>query len=198
MQDFWNERYAGEDYAYGKSPNAYFKSVIDDLPPGKMLMPGAGEGRDAVYAAQLGWQVDAFDFSAAGQAKALKLATDANVSINFQVLNVADFAPPQQVYDFVALIFFHLPSVLRRPFHQKVAQTLRPGGYVLLEAFSPEQLPRDSGGPKNRDMLMSKADVKAEFSELQMISLEAPEIELDEGAYHQGLASVIRFLGQKK
>ena len=75
-EQFWNERYAQKEYVYGKAPNAFFKSVIDQLKPGRLLVPGAGEGRDAVYAATLGWQVDAFDSSETGREKALSLAQE--------------------------------------------------------------------------------------------------------------------------
>lgn len=197
MQDFWNERYGQTDYVYGKTPNAYFKSVIDGLPAGKMLVPGAGEGRDAVYAATQGWLVDAFDFSAAGREKALQLASEVNVSINFEVQNAADFDPTRRAYDCIALIFFHLPADLRQAFHKKVVQALRPGGVVVLEAFTPDQLANDSGGPKNPDMLMRKADVEAEFPELRVLKLEELETKLDEGPYHRGKAAVVRFFGMK-
>ena len=72
MKDFWNQRYAADEYAYGTAPNAFFKAVLDPLPPGRILLPAEGEGRNAVYAAKLGWEVVAFDQSEGGQKKAMK------------------------------------------------------------------------------------------------------------------------------
>ncbi|MDR0660939.1 MAG: hypothetical protein LBG19_09115 [Prevotellaceae bacterium] len=67
ITDFWNDRYAQSGYIYGDEPNLFFKHVISSLQPGSVLIPAAGEGRDAVYAALLGWEVDAFDLSSEGQ-----------------------------------------------------------------------------------------------------------------------------------
>ncbi len=83
MKDFWNERYAAREYVYGKKPNQYFKKNIDGLTPVKILLPCKGEGRNAVYAAQKGWDVEAIDFSVEGKKKALSLALKNNVSINY-------------------------------------------------------------------------------------------------------------------
>lgn len=74
MQDFWNERYNREEYVYGEAPNEYFRQQLQTLTPGSILMPLEGEGRNGVYAAGLGWQVDAFDMSTEGKRKALQLA----------------------------------------------------------------------------------------------------------------------------
>ena len=62
MKEFWNERYSQEAYAYGTEPNAFFKSRIDQLSPGKLLLPAEGEGRNAVYAATKGFEVSAYDW----------------------------------------------------------------------------------------------------------------------------------------
>ncbi len=81
--DFWNERYSSDEYIFGANPNEYFKSKIAELKPGRILVPAAGEGRDAVYVATLGWEVMSFDLSEIGKAKALKLAVLQNVNIDY-------------------------------------------------------------------------------------------------------------------
>ena len=86
MKDMWEERYAADEYAYGEEPNAFFKACLDRLPAaGRLLLPGEGEGRNAVYAARQGWKVDAFDFSAAGRERALRLAERYGVHIDYEV-----------------------------------------------------------------------------------------------------------------
>lgn len=197
MQDFWNARYSESGYAYGTRPNTYFKSVIDTLPPGRLLVPGAGEGRDAVYAATLGWQVDAFDLSSAGREKALRLAADNQVQVNYTVQNAADFQALSDTYDLIAMIFFHLPQPLRGQLAPLLVQSLRPGGLVLLEAFTPRQLQYDSGGPKTAELLLTASQVQADFPDLQVLECRELDTELDEGPYHRGMAAVVRYLGRK-
>ena len=70
----WDQRYSEQPYAYGTAPNAFVKASLDTQKPGKILFAAEGEGRNAVYAAQQGWEVEAFDLSAAGRDKALALA----------------------------------------------------------------------------------------------------------------------------
>ena len=115
MANFWDERYAAEEYVYGKAPNRFFKSVLDTLPAGKLLVPGAGEGRDAVYAAQLGWQVNAFDASVQGRLKALGLASLQNVQIDFEVLDAANFNPAPASYDSGPYLFSFTACIKGKP-----------------------------------------------------------------------------------
>ncbi len=197
MSNFWDERYAKEEYAYGKEPNAYFKLVIDKLPAGQLLVPGAGEGRDAVYAAKLGWDVLAFDQSAQGREKALRLAAEQNVTIQYDLMDVADFITTPESFDAVALIYFHLPERLRTDFHNKITGCLRPDGAIILEAFNPKQLQNTSGGPKEASMLITSALLQDEFADLSIKNNEEIEVSLNEGQFHFGKADVVRFLATK-
>ena len=194
--EFWNQRYAEEAYAYGTHPNAYFKSVLDSLPPGRLLVPGAGEGRDAVFAAACGWQVLAFDQSEEGRRKALQLASQQGVVIAFDVSDAADYAPIGS-FDAIALIFFHLPSPLRASFHQRVVEWLRPGGHLILEAFTPQQLQYKSGGPRDAALLMTPNMLQQDFTGLDIVENTELITQLEEGDYHRGPAAVVRFHGIK-
>jgi SAM-dependent methyltransferase len=196
MQHFWNERYSEDGYAYGTGPNAYFKSIIDTLPPGRLLVPGAGEGRDAVYAATLGWEVDAFDLSSAGRDKALLLAAEKSVSIHYEVLDAADYTERPNTYDLIACVFFHLPSALRRQLNARLMHSLRPGGQIVVEAFTPDQLQYSSGGPKEISLLINADDLRIDFEALDTLECHELVTVLDEGLYHQGAAAVARFRGQ--
>jgi len=90
MSQFWDERYGTENYVYGKEPNAFFSAQMERTEPGNMLLPGEGEGRNAVYAALKGWKVEAFDQSRVGQSKALNLASEMGVEINYKVCRLED------------------------------------------------------------------------------------------------------------
>ena len=197
MSQFWDERYRSEVYVYGKEPNAFFSTHLERTVPGQLLLPGEGEGRNAVYAAMKGWAVDAFDQSSAGQSKALALASELHVKINYRVCQMEDFSFLENHYDAVGLMYFHTDPVAREHLHRKVFETLKPGGILILEAFHKEQLNNNTGGPKSLDMLFDEETLSSDFALFETLFLEKQETVLNEGPFHQGAASVIRFLGKK-
>ena len=198
MKDLWEQRYAADEYAYGEEPNAFFKACLDRLPaPGRLLLPGEGEGRNAVYAARRGWKIDAFDFSTAGRDKALRLAQRHGVHINYEVADYESARIEPEAYDAVALIFTHKPESIRRPVHRQLASALKPGGQLFLEAYSKDQLTYGTGGPPNEQFLYTLEDLREDFSELEIIELEKVEAEIYEGRYHTGLASVVRLFARR-
>jgi SAM-dependent methyltransferase len=196
MTNFWNDRYSQEEYAYGTAPNAFFKEIIDPLTPGKILVPGAGEGRDAVYAAKLGWEVYAFDLSTEGRKKALLIAEKQNVDIHYEIRDAADFPFSDAKFDAVAMIFFHLPPGLRQGFHKKLPDMLNPGGVIIIEAFDPRQINNSSGGPREISLLYTAEMLRSDFPNLTEIINSENETELNEGLYHIGKADVVRYVGK--
>ena len=197
MQSFWNTRYSQPTYAYGTQPNEFFKEFLGKLQPGRLLLPAEGEGRNAVYAAQQGWAVDAFDFSEAARQKALQLAGAACLDIRYDISTVQDFTAPANTYDLIGLIYAHLPSTERRAFHRRLITYLRPSGYIVLEAFHKEQLGRESGGPQNPDMLYSRTDLLEDFDGMDILTIEESYTELREGPFHHGSACVVRLIARK-
>ncbi len=183
--------------AYGSEPNVFFREQLQELKPGKLLLPAEGEGRNAVHAALKGWQVAAFDFSEAGYKKATALAEQRGVTIDYQVTDAAQFACEPESMDAVALIYAHFPPALRQEMHQKVITWLKPGGTVILEAFHPKQLAYNSGGPKDEGMLYTAEMLQKDFSQLTIQMLEEEEIQLNEGLYHIGAGYVTRMIAQK-
>jgi len=198
MNNFWNERYSQEQMTYGTEPNVFFREQLQSLEPGKLLLPAEGEGRNAVYAALKGWQVLAFDFSEAGYKKAMALAEQRGVTINYQIIDAAQFACEPESMDAVALIYAHFPPVLRLEMHQKVITWLKPGGTVILEAFHPKQLAYNSGGPKDENMLYTAEMLQKDFSQLTIQMLEEVEIQLNEGLYHIGAGYATRMVAKKQ
>jgi SAM-dependent methyltransferase len=196
--DFWNERYSSEGYVYGENPNRFLKEQLEKIAaPGKLLLPGEGEGRNAVYAAKLGWQVDAYDQSTAGKLKAIKLADKNNVKINYHITDLLEFTPLEDNYDAIAIIYVHLKKDYRKAFNQKLIQTLKLSWKIILELFSKEQLGKTSGGPQDLDMLYSIDEIKKDFGILKAIILKEETINIEEGEKHRGEASVISFVGEK-
>lgn len=193
---FWDQRYAENETVYGLEPNRFFKAFIDTHQPGSILLPAEGEGRNAVYAASKGWQVDAFDFSPVAREKALKRAKESGVTINYYTMKAEEFRAGK-LYDAVALIYAHLPEAVRRGFHQEVYKSLRSGGYMVLEAFAKEQIHNASGGPKDPALLYDAPTICTDFQFLHMLSCGQKTILLAEGSFHQGKADVLQMIGQK-
>lgn len=195
--EYWNARYSEEGFAYGQTPNEFFKEEIDKLPVGKILFPCEGEGRNAAYAAALGWKVEAFDISEVGKQKAINLAASFNAKINYEICNVADANFEDNTFDAVVLIYSHLPETLRIELHGKIKNWLKPGGVVILEAYNPLQLNNNSGGPKDIQMLYSIETLMSDFHGMLFEIFEEKQVELNEGKYHIGIADVVRFVGRK-
>lgn len=199
----WDVRYRNPDFAYGKNPNVFFKEQIEKLKPAAILLPADGEARNGVYAAQLGWQVTSLDLSIEAKNKALQLAAERNVAIDYIVedLEHLDFA--QSSFDVIALIYAHFSAGKKKLLHKKLSDWLKPGGTLIFEAFSKEHLALVNsdpkvGGPRDIAMLFSKDELLDDFRQYEVEILEETEILLEEGIYHNGKGSVIRFLGRKK
>jgi SAM-dependent methyltransferase len=198
MKNFWNERYSEKEFVYGEDPNEFFAEQLSKLQAGMMILPAEGEGRNAVYAASLGWKVSAFDTSDAGKSKALLLADKKGVTIDYKVDDAVSIFYPDNSAEVVAFIFAHFPPVVRNKIHQKAIQWLKPGGKIILEAFNPNQLNNQSGGPKELAMLYTEEMISNDFENLDIELLQAVQKPLNEGQYHEGMADVIQFVGTKK
>ena len=196
MQAFWDKRYDQHTTVYGYQPNAYFKSKLDILTPSNLLLPAEGEGRNAVYAASIGWEVDAFDYSLVAKAKALSLAATKGVSITYFSKDISEFIPTKQ-YGAIGLIYVHLSDDARIAFHRKLVNALLPGGVLILEAFSKAQLQHTSGGPKSINQLYSIDELTADFSDLEILEAVEMAVDLDEGIFHKGKANVVRVYARK-
>lgn len=197
MKDFWEERYSSSIFVYGESPNEFFAETLNKLTPGKIILPCDGEGRNSVFAAKTGWDTHAFDISGAGMTKALLLANKVGVEFDFQVADALLITYPENTADVVALVYAHLPVLIRQALHEKVISWLKPGGKLILEAFNPLQLNNESGGPKSIDMLYTKDMLNIDFSALRINYIEDVEIELSEGDFHKGKSNVIRLIATK-
>ena len=195
--DFWDQRFSEEGYAYGEAPNVFLQQQLPALLPGRILFPAEGQGRNAVYAAELGWDVVAFDPSRTGREKALALAADRGVSITYQLADFEAFYAHPETFDCIALIYAHMAPVTRQVYHRKFLGMLKKGGTLILEGFSKRQLGKSSGGPQDLGMLFSEKALREDFAGMSSLMLESLDITLSEGKYHQGPGSVIRAIGVK-
>lgn len=197
MKEFWDTRFASSEYKYGTKPNIFFRSTLDKLQPGKLLLPGEGEGRNAVYAARYGWEVMALDYSIEGRKKAMQLARAENVHIDYYHDDILHFVYPENTFDAAALIFVHLPPKETRQLFKMIRDSLKPGGIFFGQLYSKEQLMYGSGGPKNENMLYSEQEILSYSGSLQKKLFRKHEKIIHEGDMHHGKASVIDFVFQK-
>ena len=197
--DFWDARYAASAAAYGLDPNDFLASVADRLPVGRTLCLAEGQGRNAVFLAQQGHDVLAVDQSAVGLEQAQALAESRGVRLGVEAVDLGAFALGVGRWDCVVSVFAHTPPEVRRRVHRAVAAALRPGGAFVLEAYTPAQTARGTGGPGPgaEDIAMTAAGLADELAGLRVEVLRETEREVNEGAYHTGAASVVQMLAWK-
>ena len=197
MKAMWDERYQSKEYQYGINPNDFFAEQIAQFPIGRILIPAAGEGRDAVYAAKLGWEVYAFDLSEQGKSKAMKLARDQQVELHYVCADALQMEFPTESFDLIMSTYFHTPPDVRTKVHDQFINWLKPGATLLIEGFNKRQLAYTSGGPKNIEWLFDTPMLASDFKSLAIQVNQEIQRTLNEGPLHQGLAEVIQFKGIK-
>jgi SAM-dependent methyltransferase len=196
---FWNERYAGDDLVYGAAPNDFLAQMADRLPPrGHALDIGAGEGRNALFLASLGLDVLAVDQSEVGMRKAERHARERGLTLRTQAVDLNDFNAEPGSFDVISSIFVHLPTALRAAVHGRVRSWLKPGGWFILEAYAPDQIERDTGGPEDPSRLASLETIVSELDGLEFEHQAALVRDVIEGRAHGGEASVVQVLARKR
>ncbi|MFO8099788.1 MAG: class I SAM-dependent methyltransferase [Salinibacter sp.] len=197
--NFWNDRFAAEEYIYGTPPNAFVRRAAETWlsDPQDVLALGAGEGRNAVFLAQQGHAVTALDYAAEGLRKTARLAAEANVDLNTLRADVREWVP-DRTWDAVVTTFLHLSPAERPALYDLIRQCLPPGGHLVAEWFRPEQRTEGytSGGPPDADMMVTPDELRRHFSGDGIEHLEVAEPTLDEGM-HQGPGATVRFVWRR-
>ena len=195
---FWNERYGGAGYVYGTAPNDFLVSVAAEIPAGPVLCLAEGEGRNAIFLAARGHAVTAVDQSEAGLAKARALAEARGVPLATVTADLAEFEIVPQSWAGIVAIFMHLPPTLRRAVLARAAAGLRPGGVFVMEAYTPAQLGRGTGGPRDVALLPTLAELRAELGDLDWLIARELERDVREGTGHTGAAAVVQVLARRR
>lgn len=194
---FWNDRYRTAQFIYGTEANTFLVENIHLLQD-PVLSLAEGEGRNAVFMAQRGFQVLGVDCSKVGLEKAQALAKSRGVMITTEVADLADYQPKENHFGSVVSISAHLPGSIRRRLYPLIEKSLKPNGIVLLEAYSENQLSRNTGGPKDIDMLMSVEKLRKEFPNLKPVLIREIDREVNEGEGHTGMASVVQYIARNE
>ncbi|WP_367110010.1 class I SAM-dependent methyltransferase [uncultured Psychrobacter sp.] len=197
----WNERYSTVEYIFGTEPNDFLKEQYQHIPVGgRVLCLAEGEGRNAVFLAEQGYDVTAIDLSEVGLNKALKLASKRGVEIKTQVADLADYQFGAQKWDAIVSIWAHMPETVRQYVHAQIGPALKPNGVFIVEAYTEQQLAMDAvGGPPatQKQRFNSLVNLRAELSELEEIVGVEKQRMISEGTDHQGLSAVVQFVGRK-
>jgi 2-polyprenyl-3-methyl-5-hydroxy-6-metoxy-1,4-benzoquinol methylase len=192
-RETWDARFDRDDYIFGTAPNAFLAAQRARLAPGQRALAVAdGEGRNSVWLAQQGLVATAFDIAPRGVAKARALAARAGVTVDLHVAAVEQWDWTPAAYDVVVAIFvqFAAPPVRERMFAGMLA-TLRPGGLLLLQGYTPRQLDYRTGGPPNADHLYTPRLLRAAFAAHEIVELREHDEVLSEGTQHAGLSALI-------
>ncbi|MEO8858687.1 MAG: class I SAM-dependent methyltransferase [Burkholderiaceae bacterium] len=196
----WNRRYEGESYHFGTEPNVWLREHAQAWKAGqRVLCVADGEGRNSVWLARQGLVVDAFDIAENGIAKARRLAAEHQVSVHFERNDCDGFAWPRDSYDGVAAIFVQFADpALRERMFRNMQRSLKPGGTLLLQGYTPQQLVYKTGGPPELSHLYTEAMLRQAFADLDIVELTEYEAELAEGARHKGRSALIGMVARRR
>lgn len=194
---FWDQRYESVRYAYGTEPNEFLVEVVAQIPEGPVLCLASGEGRNAVYLAQQGHEVTAVDLSSVGLEKTKRLAAERGVSVWTTHADLAEYVIEPGAWAGIVAIFAHMPPPIRRRMHRGVVEGLRPGGVLVLEAYTADQLAHRTGGPPVRELLFGLDELREELDGLDFVHAEEIVRHIEEGEFHRGTSAVVQVMGVK-
>ena len=196
----WNRRFAEDGYLFGTAPNEWLRDHAAVWKPGEhVLCVADGEGRNSVWLAGLGLRVDAFDIAEAGVAKAQRLAADHGVAVNFMVADCDAFDWPRQAYDGVAAIFIQFADpAMRERLFARIVQSLRRGGTLVLQGYTPRQLEYRTGGPPVASHLYTEELLRSAFADLDILTLSEYDADIAEGSGHRGMSALMGLVARRR
>jgi SAM-dependent methyltransferase len=165
----WDERYRADELIWKVEPNRFLVEEVAGLVPGRALDLACGEGRNALWLAERGWQVTAVDFSAVGLEKARRLASERDLQLLLVEADVLEWAPPAASFDLVIVMYLHLPATARGRALQVAASGLAPGATLLIVGHDSTNLLEGVGGPQDPAVLFSPQDIVGDLDGLEIV-----------------------------
>jgi SAM-dependent methyltransferase len=196
-RDRWDERYDQDDYFYGTEPNDFLREAASFITGSDVISIADGEGRNGVFLSEQGYKVTSMDGSEVAGRKARALAADRGVRLAVERGDLQSYDLGSERWDAIVSIFVHFPSDERRALHRRIVTALRPGGVVILEAYTPEQLAYGTGGPSSEEYLMKLADLESDFRGLRLEVAREVVRDVIEGDGHRGTSAVVQLVGRK-
>lgn len=198
-ESFWNEKLSGEEYHFGRLPNVFLQHAAKGFHASSTILCVAdGEGRNSTWLAQQGHQVTAFDISSVGLSKARRLSEACGVQVDYQRSSIEEWHWEAARYDVVAAIFIQFATpITRRWLWGQIHQTLKPGGLLVLQGYTPAQLALRTGGPSNPEHLYTKVLLEDELSAFSRLDCSEYEQVLQEGPGHNGRSALMRAVARK-
>jgi cyclopropane fatty-acyl-phospholipid synthase-like methyltransferase len=198
-RETWDARFSSDEYIFGTEPNVWLAQHADLFKPGmRVLAVADGEGRNSVWMAQQGLQVDAFDISPVGIEKAKKLAQQEGVDVNFSIHSIEDYPWTTGDYDAVVAIFIQFADPdTRATLFKRMKSALKPDGVILLQGYTPKQLEYKTGGPPNLSHLYTEELLQDAFGDLDVSELTSYEQVLTEGTQHHGQSALIGLVARR-
>jgi SAM-dependent methyltransferase len=194
----WESRFSTVNYLFGEEPNQFLKDQKEYFQNGHALSIADGEGRNSVWLAKLGLEVDAFDFSKTAIQKANILAQKNQVSVNFTCSSWQDFSWEAAKYDYVVGIFFQFANPEKRlKLFQKMIQTLKVGGLLIIQGYGKDQLLYKTGGPGELDHLYDESLIRDLLPHFEFLELKTYVATISEGTGHAGISSLVGVVARK-
>lgn len=197
----WNRRYGQDDYLFGTAPNGWLAEHAGVWQPGqRVLCVADGEGRNSVWLAQRGLVVEAFDIAEVGVAKARRLAAQQGVQVSYTLAGADDYAWQPDAWDGIAAIFVQFADpALRTRMFARFVEALKPGGTLLLQGYTPQQLVYRTGGPPQVEHLYTAPMLREAFEPaMEIVELRDYEAEVSEGSGHHGRSALIGLVARKR
>ncbi|MFC3705924.1 class I SAM-dependent methyltransferase [Devosia honganensis] len=195
----WDERYRGDDYLFGREPNAFLKLEARRLAAGRRVLAVAdGEGRNGVFLAGLGLDVHAIDSSSVALEKSARLAQEAGVEIELEQADLSMWHWPEAAYDYVVAIFIQFADpAMRAEIFEGMKRSVKPGGLVLMQGYRPEQVDLGTGGPPQREQMYTRDLLLTAFDDFEILSLDEHDTVIREGRGHEGLSALIDLVARR-
>lgn len=199
MREFWDERYSAGHYVFGTEPNKFLATQSHLLKPGQQVLAVAdGEGRNGVWLARHGADVLSVDFSPVAQEKAKRLAVENEVTIRFELADLLNWEWGENRFDIIVAIFIQFAGPEgRAQMFDSIKRALKPGGYLIMQGYTPKQVEYKTGGPPHAENMYTAELLQDSFGDFEILHLREHEEAINEGTGHSGHSALIDLVARK-